>query len=227
MVNNKLSDKIDLETFTDKAYKFRKEIINTLVTDKSPKDAAKIILHLIPSESFSLGVSFEIEKLVGQNRRSEIEPIKYRTTTGQKFYAKYNFKGFRVDDGMDYVQLYRNGIIETVMNTYSPGEKRIYYQNFENPLLEYIPQYLVALEKMKVKTPIFLFVTLAGIKDYKLVASEDTDSSDTTDSNILYFPASSIENYNEGKGIKKILIPIFKIFWNAFNLDRKDFKSPK
>ena len=77
---------------------------------------------------------------------------------------------------------------------------------------------------MNVDLPVFLFMTLVGVKDYSLSTHHmnkifpSTRKTYKIDKNILNFPEIIIETY--AVDIKKMLKPWFDLLWNACGYDR-------
>ena len=157
-------------------------------------DTAKIVLHLIPVISFSPAQSYDIDKIYSQPTR--MLPI--HSDGGAK---RYNLDGFltyskdqQVGKSYSYVQLYRNGIVEAVngsMFRLREGELKIYAEFYEPKLVESFKIYLSIMNELTVEPPIFVFLTLLGVKGYSMAVSSERFSIDeihTIDRDVLVLP---------------------------------------
>jgi hypothetical protein len=181
-------------------------------------ETAKIVLHLIPIISFNPAQSYDIGKIASHLRTI---PLIY----GQGGNPRYNLDGFltycRDANGksFSYAQLYRNGIIEAVEGLLlEPHEERLSIPSiaYEEKLINSLADYLSLLKELTVEPPIFIFLTLLGVKGYSMGVSRERYSIDETqkvDRDILQLPEVVVESYNEAAA--KLLKPCFDAIWNA------------
>lgn len=207
-------------TLIDKIHEFKVSRIISITNNETPVPFfgdAKIILHLIPIQSFDY--NFKITT-------SEIDQTKLRPMYSMGWNNRINLEGLvtytggRSNDSHSYVQIYRNGIIEAVeggiLNPDKPDKKIIPSITFEEKLLEILPQYLSVLNDSGISTPIFVYLTLSGIKDYEMGVNPRLalfNDHFKIDRDILEMPEVVIENF--GTNIISILRPIFDLIWNA------------
>ncbi len=95
--------------------------------------------------------------------------------------------------------------------------------NYEQEIIDVVKAYLEFQEKIKVEVPILVFVTLIGVKGYKIEASgrysifyEDRK----IDRDILQIPEIWINSY--GDNVEKALKSGFDMVWNASGLERSN-----
>ena len=72
------------------------------------------------------------------------------------------------EDSLGYVQLFNNGIIESVLGAYEHDKKNITVVYSERYIIYYVSLYLEALKNLGVDTPILIFLTLTGVKGYSM-----------------------------------------------------------
>ena len=107
---------------------------------------------------------------------------------------RYNIDGVLVYDQdrygntRSYTQLYRNGIIEAVEGGHYIQYGGIDIYSFEKQLRDSLRAYLEVLQLLEVDTPIFLFLTLLGVKDVVLLANSRKISSHAIDRDELDIP---------------------------------------
>ncbi|EQC1535506.1 AlbA family DNA-binding domain-containing protein [Clostridium botulinum] len=207
---------------TDKIKLFVQERISKLNINETPvpyKSDVKLIMHLIPFESFANSNLLHVkdfEKEVGK-----LKPI-YSSGWGRKI----NFDGhllYNYDEEMvssSFVQCYRNGVVEYVNSSMFPSfestEKIIPSVLYERELIETIDSDLKYLQNINMECPIFLFLSFVNIKGYEMAIDRTIwfgRRKYTMDRDILITPELIINNYNVDT--KTILRPIFDSIWNA------------
>ncbi len=211
------------ETMTERIRKFRENRLAKIIANETPVligDNAKIVLHLIPITSFNLAQSVDIGKVF----LSDIgfTPISYKI--GNKSCEKrYNFDGivfhsYQYDASpCSYVQLCRNGAIEAVDGLIlrpRDHELRI-LRLYEKALIESLDDYITVLKSLEVELPIFIFLTLLGVKGYFMDAYSDPDIDEihTIDRDDLQLPEVIMQSYDDRA--EDVLRPCFDSIWNA------------
>ena len=119
------------------------------------------------------------------------------------------------------MQIVRNGSIAAVEGWLlrSDGKKLIYGDN-EKELIKSFKSYLNTLNALTVEPPMFVFLTLLGVKGYSMVVRESYGRTEsyTIDRDVLQLPEAVIENYDGSAD--KILRPCFDAIWNACGYPR-------
>ncbi len=213
------------ETITERIRNFRLDRISRIFANETPVpfyDNAKIVLHLIPIISLNPAQSYDISKI--SSNPASMLPI-----YSAGWNNRYNLDGFLTYSGggeeksHSYVQLFRNGIIEAVEGLLlrSRGEKLIIPSiAYERELLKSLTDYLSLLKTLNVELPIFVFLTLLGVKGYSMAVSDRFlfARSHTVDRDILSLPEIIIESYDVSA--KDVLRPCFDSIWNACGFPR-------
>lgn len=149
------------------------ERIAQLVSDNLPLPfykGGKIVLHLIPLESFSPNYSIDLTSII--NDPAKLKPI---CTSGWSH--RINLEGVLSYDGggnnksYSYIQLYRNGIIEAVEGAILRAGidwKIIPSVLYELELLKSLAEFLSLEKQLGVNMPIAVFLTLIGVKDWEM-----------------------------------------------------------
>jgi hypothetical protein len=185
----------------------------------------KLILHLVPFQSFSSGVRVD-PRTVSALPAGLLYPI---GASGGN--TRVNFDGFlsiqptyqRDAKVASYLQVFANGIIETV-NAETLGanlpNKLIPSQSFEQHLIAQIPKYLVALQTLKVEVPVAVLLTLIGVKDFAMATGHRLGGgARNIDRDMLSVPETIIDK-PECKAAD--LKPMIDAVWNASGI----FGSP-
>jgi hypothetical protein len=209
------------ETVTDRVKNFRLDRISKILANETPVplyDNPKIVLHLIPIISFNPAQSYDMSKITSHPQ--SMLPIACRGWSD-----RYNLDGFltyfrgKEDKSHSYVQLFRNGIIEAVegllLEPYE-GQLIIPSESYEQELIRSLTNYLSVLNTLNVEPPLFIFLTLLGVKGYSMGVDKSkyrVREVHTIDRDILSLPEVIIDNYDENA--EKILKPCFDSIWNA------------
>ena len=214
------------QTLTEQINKFRTERISQLVADNLPLpfyDGGKIILHLIPLESFSPSYRLELTSSI-------VKPEKLRPIYSHGWSHRINLEGIlsysggRDDKSHSYIQLYRNGIIEAVEGLIlsDKGDNKIIPSiTYELELLKSLTELLQMEKELGVNMPIAIFLTLMGTDGYEMGVDRArfwTDDYYKIDRDILNLPETIVESYDVDP--KSILRPMFDLIWNACGFER-------
>lgn len=213
-------------TITDKIKLFVQERISKLNINETPipyKSDVKLIMHLIPFESFANSNLLHVRDFEKEVRK--LKPI-YSGGWNHKInfdgHLLYNFGEERVSSS--FVQCYKNGIVEYVNSSmllsFNSTEKIIPSVLYEQELIETLDSTLKYLQNINMECPIFLFLSFVNIKDYEMAVDRTKfwfgRSKYTMDRDMLITPELIINNYNIDT--KTILKPVFDSIWNACGL---------
>ncbi len=205
------------ETITERIRNFRRDRISNIYANETPVpfyENAKIVLHLIPIISFNPAQSYDISTIA--SHPASIPPIRSGAWNN-----RYNLDGFLTHSedqegkSRSYVQLFRNGIIEAVEGwSLRPHGQRLIIPSirYEQELIHSLTDYLAVLKTLEVEPPIFIFLTLLGVKGYSMAVSEHRESH-TIDRDLLLLPEIIVDGYDVKA--EKALKPCFDSIWNA------------
>jgi hypothetical protein len=196
------------------------------------ENSSFLILHLIPLASFHPEPQyFDIKKNKEILYKFMIPmcSASLNNSNGIWWKNRNNFDGFLThqdngDNDICYVQFFRNGVIESVSSkiVYSTqGIPIIYGGLIEELLIQSTEKYFNLLKQIGIQPPIFLFLTLTGVRNVEMCFDQRqiTGSSHAIkiDRDILQIPELIIENLNIS--VKKFLKPAFDTIWNACGYD--------
>lgn len=211
------------DTLGDKIKSFRETRISDIYANELPipfYPSPKLVLHMIPITAFNPGQTYDLEISL-----YDIQPM-----MASSFDHRYNIDGlltyskFRNDNrSFSYVQLFKNGIVEAVNSEVlwsGIGKKIIPITLIEEALIENVPRYMEVYNKLNIDPPIFIFVTLIDVKDYKIPKNRSWGPSNpyTVDRDIVLIPELIIENkeFEPSRTLK----PIFDSIWNTCGYKR-------
>jgi len=207
----------DIEQF----FKGRIEELKNNRTPRPLSEGGKIVLHLIPIESFRSPKPYELSSPKGHANITT--PLKFHS-----YSQIYNFEGlltFSVGaDGkcLDYVQVFSNGIIEAVEGYHlKPGEKKLYIRGVEEQIISCTKEYLNFQKQLGLNPPVVIYLTFLGTKGFIVEHSIPYKESYKTypiEKEDLFLPELIVSRF--GVVPEKILKSNFDRLWNACGYPR-------
>ena len=218
---------------------YHEERIKRLKNNETPKrfyEGGKIVLHLIPIDSFRNPIDYELS--VYQEQQDTL--LKPMLTEKIGYSQIYNFDGVLVfslasdQTCLSYVQLYTNGMIEAVEGFYlTREEKEIPIYSIEQEIILKTACYLSLQQQMGIEPPVVCYLALLGVREYWIMdRSIDTHFLDihSFDRDDLILPVLKIDKFDIDT--TKLLKINFDRIWNAcgypgsFQYDEKgEFKA--
>lgn len=215
--------------FTDKIRNFIKNRLSSIIADETPVSLMghpKIIAHIVPLES-----------ITGSGNVLQIQDMKTPTVfpfgEGGCDY-RINLEGllyFRktpaVNNNDSYVQIYRNGMIESVdaKGLEQFNEKKIIYVDsdfsIEQQVIDFFSDALSFLKMKGVQTPLYLFLHLWNVKGYGIGSRRLRQSvfgDKGIDKEMLQLPEIVIQDYPEN--LSMVFKEWFDAIWNACGYER-------
>jgi hypothetical protein len=232
------------QTIIDRIRRFREDRIAKITAGETPAplhDGPKVILHLVPLSSFDPAKRCNLTKVV--EGYSNLQPFSLASGQG----IDYNLDGLVSVTPFEksasgslaaaaYVQLFRNGIIESVdSESYisplargappQPGvDNFLRILLFEHGLIEAVERYLRILDNLQVDTPAYLFLTLTDVDGVILLTSNIMENL-SIDRNIAHIPEVCIPNYDE-KEAYRYLEDVINSVWNAWGVPQSPSYQP-
>lgn len=222
------------ETLSERIKNFRVDRVSKINANETPvplNNNAKIVLHLIPLISFRPGQTYNIGEV--SSHPAKMPPL----GSGGGINGRYNIDGFltcsQYQEGKfySYAQLFRNGIVEGVdAHILRPRPDRLNIPSitFEKSLVESLKDYLSVLDTINVEPPVFMFLTLVGVKGYLMgldTSKYYIDEIYAIDRDILLLPEVVIENYDVQA--QDVLKPCFDSVWNACGFSRSFYYNER
>lgn len=209
------------ETNAEEIREFRADRLADIRANNTPvdiPDTPAVALHLIPFRAFSSGREsnvideFEIKDTPESlQKKRRPHPSRYNLDGVIKYCPS--------DEPSSYVQIYRNGIIETV-NTllFRPpfdDENKMFSALKLRQMLEHsLPHYIEFLEQNAVPLPVFLFVSLIGAENIEIQTPQYMYESGSLDRDMALLPEIVIQNYSESPS--EMIDQLMKDIWNSF-----------
>jgi hypothetical protein len=188
-------------------------------------DAPKLVLHIVPLGAFDAGTNVDVARFTED--RSFWGTFLLLGERGSTH--RFNFDGFLTfsrNHGPDgrpqpphaYAQLFRNGCGEGVSATVlrlQNGDKFIPYAAYEKYTLESLANYRKALERLGVKPPFVVMLSLVGVAGYQIAVPQGAFAGEGSpiDRDTLVVPEILIERPEDD--LTQAMKPSFDAVWNA------------
>lgn len=216
------------ESIFDRIKSFRRDRVRQIMHGEAPiplPQAAKMILHLVPVESYTASVSLGIHQLerLGVN---VLPPGRWSVHSHFNMDGHVLYGGGHLSESQPlseecvYSQMFRNGTLEVVRNgiVYDPQdekEKRSFLrmQTIEPDLIEAFPRYLQFFKQAGISPPIWCFLTLTDVKGAYIHCQRDHSWFPPIDRSDLFIPEIVIDDLNVGPD--ELLRPLFDMIWNS------------
>ena len=224
-------------TMHEQARSFREVRTGLIVSGQAPVPVhagGRMILHIVPVSAFTGNVQIDMRPLPGD---TYLPPL---TKTGYNY--SHNVDGFLtfgnvVEEG--YLQLFRNGTIETVatglLRQDRSGHPVCYAPYLEQIILSAADVYLEALSKLDVPPPLIFTVTLEGMQGaLVLVGPGSAAEFPEIRQPRVYLPEVVFDDYGSQAQYRRRLRPVVDAVWNAAGTagspnydDNGDWASPR
>jgi Putative DNA-binding domain len=223
-------------TIHEQARSFREVRTRLIESGQAPVPVhagGRMILHIVPVAAFTGTLQIDMRTLPGS---AQLPPL---TKTGYNY--THNVDGFLtfgsvVENG--YLQLFRNGAIETVapglLKPDRSGHPVCYAPYLERIILSAADDYLEALSKLDVPPPLIFTVTLEGMMGaLVLVDTHATAAFPEIRQPKAYLPEVVFDDYGSPAQYRRRLRPVADAVWNAAGTggspnydDNGDWASP-
>ncbi len=213
------------ETIFNRIKLFRKERVEKVTRGESPVTMLadrNLFIHLIPLESFSSYLSFNV-----RNLKDAVDKIDRSTYGFQNI--RFNLDGLLCPVNYDlsipqgiYIQVFRNGIIEYVDNSItskygSPNDELfLNASSIESVVNHNFPNFIRYLTAIGIHPPVWLFVTLTkvkGLEIYRTRYKNPSGDNRPIDRDDLYLPEKRIDDFS--LDCNAIFQPLYEMIWNA------------
>ena len=209
------------DTLSERIRNFRLERVGSIFANDTPivmKDSPKLVLHIIPLSAFGASANYDVTRL-GRGNLADLSPI-----CGGIRRHQFNFDGFltcsrdpSVSQPNCYLQVFRNGIIESVDGlTLDDKQTKTYPATiYEHDLLAAIPRFLKIQNNIGVEAPLLLMVSLLKVAEFSIVRNPHGSVTNRTNfgRENLITPEVMLESFDEDIYVK--MRPVFDTIWNS------------
>lgn len=213
-------------TVGEKIRDFRLERVARLGADETPllveDGKAKLVVHILPFTSFSTNQPIDMINLGGRFH---------------EFFRDVNHRRYNIDgavlynehkDGMarKYYQVFRNGAVEFTEGhlTSSFDEKPTLASfNIESNILVACNSTFSYLKSFGIEPPVFIFVTLIGVKGLILATNRRCGGVNYFDRDVILIPEVQMDGYPDTENeLATLMKPALDAMWNAGGMPRSE-----
>ncbi len=209
------------ELLSDRIRAFRESRVTALLVNRELPvliaEGGKLALHIVPLAAFS-----------GPDR-NPIVPTSNDTTVFPPLGAggwnhRINLDGLIMYDQVNqeartYTQVFRSGAVEAVaVLKGNEGRRLLPCVWYEKEIVKSTERYLAGLKKFGINGPLYFFLSLIDMKDFRLGVDSFFDQGETLDRDLVLVPEVIIEA--QAADLPALLKPAFDTVWNAFGYER-------
>jgi hypothetical protein len=228
-------------TATERMRTFRSDRVSCIIMREDMPvslngEAAKLVLHMVPLEAFTITQSFDLRPLYTDPVKGQLaNPLMYGDINQGEM--RFNIDGVvrSVRWGPQiptaaYTQVFRDGIIETVDISFlgvsgwnatqfnlNINRKSFDGERYERKLVATVKRFCELQQSLGITPPVFIMVSFLGVKGYIIThptfESHLPGSTEPFDRSNLIIPEVMLEDF-EGD-LAKRMKPIFDTVWNA------------
>jgi hypothetical protein len=209
----------------DRIRRWRDERLGRILADETPirlASSERIVVHLVPMESFVDTWRFDIARLEG--RTEDLPPLGYRDSD-----PRVNLDGLLTfhtnarSGTLAYAQAFRSGRIEAVnagMFEDDCNARSFLCERYESDVARATTSYLDALRSLRIEPPIVFLLSIVGAKGafMRVSAPRYAGEQRAIDRDVLLAPDALIEDYD--CDLHRVLRPTFDAVWNACGMVR-------
>ncbi len=208
----------------EKVEEFHSERIEKLKNNETPLpsfESGKIVMHLIPFETFASPKHCDLSGYKGQIL--DLKPLKFHSLDQMyDFDGMLHFELGKDEKCLAYVQAYFNGIMEAVDCHYLGFEhKELFIFEVEEIIISKTKEYIAFQKKLGIEPPIVFYLGMLGVKDFSIKyghVDEHFDNIHPIDRNDLILPKVTIESFDAS--IEDLLKINFYRIWSACGYPR-------
>lgn len=200
------------ETISQKAQKFKQSRIKALSFNFP---AWMLVLHIMPLRSFSDTPPTNFKTITEKLATSQemILPIRSKVKDAQ---INFEWLKYYSSSNTNFIQFYRNGIIESVSSKWILPKENIPYIphiSFESEIIKAVSLYTRFLQSIEVECPLLISTTMIWFNGCRMEEDIFGDSFNGIEHQVLELPNILLESY--GTSVDSLLHPTFDMIWNA------------
>jgi hypothetical protein len=207
------------ETIEERIRNFRTDRVSKIIAGETPVPLAKdpkVVLHIIPITAFgSSRTLLDVSSLKRDSR--DILPL---IPGSSGLNQRYNLDGYLTHDPTEesstYVQIFRNGIIESVETKFMGNDRTFIGEVFDFEVYDGVKDYLNFEKRVGIEPPYLIMLSLLGVFGSKLIHSNvylRFNSNKTIDRDVLLVSEGMADDSD--RDLDKVIKPILDSVWNA------------
>lgn len=208
------------QSLEERVRRFRYQRLGLIAAGETPvfmTVAPEVILHIVPI-GFS-DPAFNVDANTLWQHRDRMHPLAGGVSGGHPSFEGYitYTQEIRGAPPIGYLQVFRSGVVETVDKSLLSREGNcppyVPSGSLEEELIGKTGMYLKLLEALEVQPPLFLMLSMIGVRGYTLAARSGFSDTELNQDELL-FPEMLIEKYGEDPS--RFLRTLFDNLWNAW-----------
>jgi len=210
------------ETLPEKIRAFRDGRLAKIIAGDTPVAMMArnlVVLHILPVMAFVAADKIDVTRVDA----SQLPPLYLPNRAAHGWDKRLNLDGLltytRSSEAtcLYYTLLFRSGAIEAVdiVTLYAEaGAQKTVSLDYEPTITFILPKYLDLLRQLAVTPPVFLFLTMIGVKGYTMpVEARKFAPNDVIDRDILSLPEVVVDDFSRSPEV--IMKPIFDAVWQS------------
>jgi hypothetical protein len=212
------------ETTSERIRNFRVERLAQIVANNGTPikldETPYFVLHIVPVNAFDPAVRYDTSSMAHLS--------KYMMPMGGRgMFYRHNFDGYLTFSYSEaaayaYLQVYRNGIIESVRTSYersaNTGRRVLPSAEYEEDVLEALPRFLELQKQLGVEPPLLVMLSLLGVAGYGMTNEPSLLGAKIIDRDALIVPEVLVDDF--GTDPEEIMRDSFSAVWNAAGYER-------
>ena len=199
---------------------FRTERLGRIIAGDTPvllEETPKAVLHVLPWSAFDPGAAITKQDSKGPSDAwIPLASDSFNKIT-HNFDGMYsNYHSAREGYSSSYLQLFRNGCIETVtadLTSERENEKLFYATLFEKGVIEALKRFQILQQHFGIEPPLVIMISLLGLKGYEIVELRRRFNPTRIDRNELIVSEVVVEDFNYEPD--QVMRHAFDTIWNA------------
>lgn len=186
-------------------------------------DGARMVLHIVPIASVTGPTLLNVDD-PGLKLDTTFRPLGGVMGYNPKVNLDGHVASYDAADGCPtYTQLFRNGIVESVIVFSSRGEKNV-YSAFEEYVVDGCSKFIPKLQELGFEGPVVIMLSFLDVKGYCFAPSSRAFGMTPKQENEAIIPDVILE---PGASLEPLLEQIFRIVWNSFGTTRPQGFKPR
>jgi hypothetical protein len=204
-------------TLLERSREFQKQRMDEIHSGAGPGpfpfvgEGGRMVLHVIP---FSAWGPDTVD--LGRVQHQNLVPIWFTRITQSGYNADGYFTANTKPNRSGYVQVFRNGIVESAAGDVRAATDEgfiVFAKNIEDEIVPKIAAYMTMLSVAEVSPP--MFVMLGGVRMHGTSVRGYTPQPLLLQKSHWGLPAITLEEYARDEDYRRALKPIFDAIWNA------------
>lgn len=206
------------ETTAEQIRNFRRERLAAIIAGETPvplDNPPRLVVHSVPVASFDPASRIDLSQL-GHGNLVPLMPIGDNVSSFRRNFDGVVTAAGSPDGYYSYLQLFRNGSIETVRSNYFVATAdKIIPAKYEVEIINALKRFLALQKDLGVNPPLYIMLSLLDVRGY-VVGGHGMGigiSVFPIEKQSLILPETELANFDDD--ITSVMKPVFDMVWNA------------